>query len=807
MNNNVWIDKAYDIFVKSVNRLNFMNDFLIKLNKIRISSLLNIVELSAAFVIFILIMARVHYDLSFDACQINAKSIFRVDVVQNGSAKAIVCRPFAQAFTNSSPHIKAGGVMAAWSMPLSFFVEQEGGKKNYDEKSWNISPEILEVFHFDMVEGDTNSLDDPNSVIIPLSMAEKIWGEKSAMGKLLYLKEDPSLSLVVKGVYTDFPPNSSLINCIYTSMHPKESHADWGNWSYLYFVRLDSHQNKDLVLNGFMKNFDMKPVFGSGLFESTDLVNFRLTSLEKMHYLENVDFDMFPKSSYKTLFMLISIASIILIIAGINFMNFNMALIPAWIKNVTLRKILGCSVAQLRIAFLMKAIGTAFLAYLFSLLLLFIIQSFQISLFMGMDFSISKYLFVVLGTTVMALLVGIMAGLYPAYYITSFPPSIALKGNFGFSPTGRVIRILLIGIQFTVSFILIIGALFVAAQNRYMKNAPLGYYKENIVVVHLNESMNKKRDLFTSLLNQSPDIKKIAYSQFLLLNQDQYMIWGREYKGENINFQCLPVSVTFLETLGIQIESGRSFSPNDELKTTGCYIFNKKAKEKYGLELNTFLEGNEIIGFIPDIKFASFRQEVSPMAFYLPGDSQTQGIDFYNVAYIQLDSNRDIYKNLTYIQEVLSKVDRNQSLDIYPFEQIFQITYKKEIEAMIAIALFSIISLLISLSGVLGIILLENEYRKKEITIRKVFGATTGEILLYYNIKYLKIVLVCFAIGAPIAWYFITQWLANFAYRVPMSGAAFFFTFCVVVLLIIVIVTSLCWQSANDNPIRNIKSE
>ena len=151
-----------------------MNNFSIKLNRIRISFLLNIVGLSAAFVIFTLIMARVHYDLSFDTCQINAKSIFRVDIVQNGSAKAIVCRPFAQEFTNSSPHIKAGGVMAAWSMPFSFFVELEGVKKNYDEKSWNISPEILEVFHFDMVEGDTNSLDDPNSVIIPLSMAEKI---------------------------------------------------------------------------------------------------------------------------------------------------------------------------------------------------------------------------------------------------------------------------------------------------------------------------------------------------------------------------------------------------------------------------------------------------------------------------------------------------------------------------------------------------------------------------------------------------------------------------------------------------------
>ena len=162
---------------------------------------------------------------------------------------------------------------------------------------------------------------------------------------------------------------------------------------------------------------------------------------------------------------------------------------------------------------------------------------------------------------------------------------------------------------------------------------------------------------------------------------------------------------------------------------------------------------------------------------------------------------------MTYIQEVLSKVDHNQSLDIYPFEQIFQITYKKEIEAMIAIALFSIISLLISLSGVLGIILLENEYRKKGIAIRKVLGVTTGEILLYYNIKYLKIVLVCFVIGVPIAWDFITQWLANFTYRVPMNGGVFFFTFCVVVLLIIVIVTSLCWQSANENPIHNIKSE
>lgn len=285
------------------------------------------------------------------------------------------------------------------------------------------------------------------------------------------------------------------------------------------------------------------------------------------------------------------------------------------------------------------------------------------------------------------------------------------------------------------------------------------------------------------------------------------MTWGRKYKGKNINFQCLPISIAFLETLGIQIESGRNIYPNDKLKTTGCYIFNEKAKEEYGLELNTFLEDNEIIGFIPNIKFASFRQEVSPMAFYLPGNSQTQGADYYNVAYIQLKSNRDIHKKLTYIQEVLSKVDHSQTLDIYPFEQVFQITYKKEIETMISIALFSFISLLISLAGILGIILLESEYRKKEIAIRKVFGATTGEILLYYNVKYLKILLVCFIIGAPIAWYYISQWLTRFAYRVPMNRGIFFITFCVVTLLVVVTVTSLCWRSANDNPIHNIKSE
>lgn len=784
-------------------------NFLSVLRRFKMATILNVLGLSIAFVAFMLIMIQVNYDLGFDSCQKNAGSIFRLDIEQGGSAKAIVCRPFARAFTESSPHIKEGCVMAAWSNNLLLYVEQNGKQVNYDEDVWSVSPEIMQVFHFDMLEGNKQSLDEPNSVIIPESTARRLFGNESAINKQLHVYIPQMAPMTIKGVYKDFPRNSSLKNSMYVSMNPKESYDDWENWSYLFFLRLDDPANKESVLDNFRKNFNAKEILESGLFgEDKDAIVYHLTSLPALHFLTNVDFDTMPKASRQTIFVLFSIAFIILIIAGINFTNFSTALPPMRVKSINTQKVLGSSDQMLRCSLLLEAVCISALAYLISLGLLFVAQKTRIASLTDADMSFGAQGLVIGCTAVIAILAGLLAGLYPAGYITSFPPALVLKGSFGLSPSGRRMRSVLIGIQFAASFTLIIGASFMHLQNYYMQHAPLGYDKDEMIVAHLNGKINRNREAFTNRLKAFAGVKDVTYSQFLLSSQDQYMGCGRDYNGKPITFQCIPVSSSFLKVMGIEVTEGRDFRPEDDQKETGCYLFNEKARAEYGLKLNEKIEGAEIIGFVPDIKFASFRQKVSPMAFYVWGKYQWgQEGNFYDVAYVKFKAGSDLRAGMKHVRESLAGFDNESPFDVRFYDEVLQQTYEQERNISSLITLFSLAAIFISIVGVFGLVMFESEYRRKEIAVRKVLGATTEEILYMFNKGYFRILLVCFILGAPVAWYGIYRWLENFAYRTPMYWWVMPAAFLLVGVVTLITVTFQNWYVANENPVRNLKSE
>ena len=602
-----------------------LRNFFSVLRRFKTASILNVLGLSIAFVAFMLIMMQVNYDYTFDRSLRDADAIFRLDVVQGTEgSQAIINRPFARAFVESSPHIKEGCLLSGWVGNRFFYVEQGGRRTSYKEDAWGATPGVLSVFHFDMLEGNERSLDEPNSVVLPESMAKKIFGDEPAIGKQLISANATEDAKIVKGIYKDFPRNSALKNIIYMAMDPKENYNNWGNWNYLVFVRLDDPANKENVLDNFKKNFNAKEVFGDDFKwgEGDDNLDLRLTSMPDLHFLNNVDFDSMPKASRQTLLVLFSIAFVIILIAGINFTNFSTALTPMRIKSINTQKVLGSSDSMLRGSLLVEAVCVSLFAYLLSLLFLYLAQKTPIASLVDADMSFGAQPAIIAGTAVIAAIVGVLAGLYPSYYITSFPPALVLKGSFGLSLSGRRMRSMLVGIQFVASFVLIIGSLFMYLQNHYMQNAPLGYDKEEMIIVHLNNNINKDRDAFTNQLKSFSGVEDVTYSQFLLSSGDQYMGWGRNYNSENISFQCLPVSSSFLKVMGIEVKEGRDFRPEDELKETGCYIFNEKAKAQFEMKLNEKIDGDEIIGFIPDIKFASFRQEVTPMAFYLWGKYQ-----------------------------------------------------------------------------------------------------------------------------------------------------------------------------------------
>lgn len=480
------------IEAKQLDMKTILRNFFSVLRRFKTASVLNVLGLSIAFVAFMLIMMQVNYDYTFDRSHPNADAIFRVDIVHGSKgSQAIICRPFARAFTGSSPLIEEGCLLSAWTESRFFYIEDGGQRTSYKEDAWNVTPGVLEVFRFDMLEGSERSLDEPNSVVLPESMARKIFGDESAVGKQLISANPMEDAKIVKGVYKDFPRNSALKNVMYTSMSPKENYDNWGNWNYFFFVRLGEGMDKAEVLDNFKRNFNAKEAFGNefewGEENSLDL---RLTSLPDVHFLNNVDFDSMPKASRQTLLVLFSIAFVILIIAGINFTNFSTALTPMRIKSINTQKVLGSSDRTLRGSLLVEAVCVSLFAYLLSLLFLYIIPKTPVVSLVDADISFGAQPMIIAGTAVIAAIVGVLAGLYPSYYVTSFPPALVLKGSFGLSLAGRRMRSVLVGVQFVASFILIIGSLFMYLQNHYMQNAPLGYDKEEMIIVHLNDNIS-----------------------------------------------------------------------------------------------------------------------------------------------------------------------------------------------------------------------------------------------------------------------------------------------------------------------------
>lgn len=786
-----------------------LRNFVSVLRRFKMATLLNVLGLSIAFTAFMVILMQVDYDYRFDSCQPEANTIFRMDFQYSEGMGSVISRPFARAFTESSPHVKAGMIMSSWNSKQFYCVEHNGERQNYQDPVTSVTSGVTRVFHFDMVEGDETALDQPNTAIIPESIARRLFGNTPARGKQLMNVETGNTVYTISGVFKDFPRNSSMQNVIYGQISPKENYNEYGNQNYHFFFRLDDPAHAEDVKENFKKNFDATLQFGKEFNWENGGVDLRLTPLPELHFLTNSSYDSMPKASRQTMHVLFAIAFIILLIAGINFTNFSTALTPMRIKSINTQKVLGSPDSVLRLSLMAEAVIVSLVAYLISLGLLYIAGKTFIATLVDADMAFSVQSEIIVATGIIAVIVGVLAGAYPAYYITSFPPALVLKGSFGLSPKGRVLRSTLVSIQFVASFILIVGAMFMYLQNRYMNNTPLGYDKDELIVVGLNSKINKNLDLLKNELKTFSGIEDMACAEQVLSSNDYYMGWGREYKDRDINFQCIPVTPDFLRTMGIEVTDGRDFRAEDDLKDNGCYIFNEKARQQYELGLEEKINGDEIIGFIPDVKFASFRQEVSPMAFYVWGKYRWGAEDnkYYGACYVRVKAGSDLREAMNHVKASLAKIDAVYPFKVSFYDEILQRTYEKELKITNLITLFSVIAIFISIVGVFGLVVFESEYRRREVAVRKVLGSSTSEILIMFNRGYLMILVICFVLAAPVGFYGVYRWLENFAYRTPIYWWVFLVSFVIVSVITFITVTFQNWQVANSNPVDSMKSE
>lgn len=589
-------------------------------------------------------------------------------------------------------------------------------------------------------------------------------------------------------------------------MVPKEADTDkndWRNWNYICYMRLESPsaapEIEKLIWQIFVKNFPT-------LKQDSNISQFiRLTPLTDAHFSTVGNKS---ASSRTTIYLLICVSFLIVIIATINFMNFSLAETPMRIKSINTQKVLGATTRSLRLTLITEAMLISFTAFILALIWIAILKDFGLQELVNARLTITEHPMLLLATFGLSLLMGLMAGLYPSYYVTSFPPALVLKGSFGLSPQGRILRTALVCIQFFVAYMLIIGVGIMYLQSRYIRTSDYGYDKDAIIVGNMTKETQSQTDAVVGELSLIPGVKGVAFSEFVLSSADNYMHWGRSKGDKYIQFDAFPVDCRYLDVMGIHIVEGRRPKPGDE----GVYIFNEFTRKKYPwLKVDQPApDDNLVIGFCENIKYSSFRNDDAnqTMAFLIPGKKFAQwGWEWRNFVNVRISAGVDKIEVIQSLQKTMEKFIPGHDFNFRFMDEVLDANYRNELRFTKQILLFSLIAIAISLTGVFGLTMFESEYRRKEIGIRKIMGSSTTQILYMFNRRYILILTGCFIVAAPFGWWIGQHWLQGFAEKTPVSPWIFILSFLLVTLITILTITVQSWKNACENPANSIKTE
>ena len=791
-----------------------IRNLLYLFKRFKTAVVLNLFGSTIAFAAFLLIVMHADYEMNYDAMHSKSGRTFRLEA-NHGEFEhnAIHCLMFSDAFVNSSAHI------TDYSYRYPFYggerycqideVDDQGEAKVFKENFQLCLPNISDVFDFHMKEGSVECLSIPGSVLIPESVAKRLFDKQSAIGKRIRMSGSSGWQpvsttiLTIGGVYKDFPGNTTVQNRIYVPMDQLDLlKSSWQMYANEIYVTLDDPLNKEEVLDHFNKTFD----FAKSQMGSAQEIALRLTPLKDVYYTHDTTFDFNPKGHRETNYVLLGIAFLILFIAGINFTNLTTSLIPLRLKTINTHRVLGCSIYKLRAISLIESIVICLISYILALFIVNDLSYTPIANWVDADIRLSQYKGLILLTALIAILTGCLAGLYPAIRSTSYAPALVLKGSFGLSPKGKKVRVALIGFQYTVSIALIIVTLFMGLQNHFMTSSEqLGFNKDQVAIVNLTpEIYAKHKPQYIQKLKDYPGIEDVAFSVYELSKEDDMIdLEYARHEDKDVFFKVFYASENFLSVMDIQVEEGRDFTREDLNKAQSDYIINPAAERDFHLHPGDRFNDRTVLGVSKDFRFNSCRIASSPFVFALNNDIPNPKL----VSYIRFNSKTNLQEAVAHVRETLKEIDPTFPFEISFYNTILNNLYQKEQTLGKLISLFGIMAILISIVGVFGLVLFETQYRRKEIGIRKINGATTGQILLMFNKTYIQIVSVCFIISIPIAWMGTQQWLENFAYKTPLHLWVFIVAFLIILSVTIGTVTFRNWQAANENPVNSVKSE
>ena len=811
--------------------------------RFKLPTLLNLLGLVLAYATFYLLMTQVIYQATYNHGIENYQQLYRMEssqVFNEWQYTDNIARPFANAL-DSMPRVDSYSLTMNTDIEgyedLYIYTFLKGNRKLQCKYTLGNNTAVSTLTSKRLsgkIEWTGSDDSDSEAVIIPASFAQEYFGTTQAADSLItIIYGGKTYTSKVLGVYQDFPEKSELSNRIYSRLGSDYMY-DIDNSLFNCIVKFKSFPSNGDELNAFtdsLKNAIIKSMSEELKQEGHEEdipktvqtireTSFQFTPLANS-YFEHSSFTT-GESGFKALFIILLLSCLLMMLmATINYFNFTLAQSPMRINSLNTRRVLGAYRRDLRWGVVMECVFTSVGACLLALVLCRFLKMLPITAKLASgSMGLMAHWPLVLAMLLIADGVGVVAGLYPAVFATSYAPAYALKSRFGLTPLGKRLRTVLLGLQLTVSMMMIIYFGILYLQSRYIFNSPYGYDTEQILLTKLPNNIEVALDTIVAQRERLhhevikiPGVEKVSFSINGLGTTDGHAAISTD---DNTIYGYLHTTHDYLSTMGIKIIEGRDFAETDSCVA----IINNAARKKWdwiklGSKIptdidNTLGDSATVVGVCEDIRYGTTRiSNNKPFCFIIDKNNAVfQSLD-YNRMNVRIAANSDEKAIRQQINDLAKKCYKTNDIETVFFNKTLERTYKDEFRYINLMLIISAISLIITIIGVVCMTLFETEYRRKEIGIRKVAGATTGEIIRMFCRRYAGILAISFVISVPLSYLIGKLSLKYFAEHYDLIAAWWIFPISLLLVsgVTLGVVLFQSWRIARENPVNSIKAE
>jgi putative ABC transport system permease protein len=810
---------------KSSKQYGFMTDLIWSYFKIasrRIKrhkgfSFINIAGLAIGMACAIVIMLWVQNELSYDRFHENRDTLFRVAAFAsfpNRSGHSVIGPPpLAPSLKEEFPEIIQSTRLD--DCPRLVFKNQN--KVFYEQKGLLADPSFLEMFTFPLIQGDPQTaLSDPFSIILTEKTAIKYFGDENPVSKTLMVEGHP---MTVTGLMKNVPENSHMQFDFVLPFEIKRGLGEnldyWGNSNSYAYVQLHEQaipSEVDIKIENYLRD-KLAEVFQ---MENPYDIKMYLQAISDIHLSSHIKDQAYAVvSDRKYVYVFSVVAFFILAIACINFMNLFTARSMKRAKEIAMRKVVGSKRSQLVKQFLTESLLFSFVSLLVAVVVvqLFLPLS-QNLLNKNLIMNLLDFRFVAALLSI-TFLTGILAGSYPALFLSSFSSIRILKGIDQRAGGQLWVRKFLVIVQFSLSIILIVATMIIYKQINFMQTTDLGFEKDNVVFMPLKGNIGKQYETFKNELLQESSILSISAKNSHPLQESDYTMdiqWPGKDPSQRILMEVTGVDYDYIETMKLELKQGRNFSREYPTDAGGAYILNERAvqlmdlESPLGKEIEVWRQKGVVVGIVRDAHFRSLKQKIEPQIQYLYPDLDTSDMNEFGVILVKIKGGQ-IPEALELLERAWKKIEADYPFEFGFLDQSVDNQYRSETKISKIINIFALLGLFISCLGLFGLASFMAEQRTKEIGIRKVLGASASQVLIMLSKDFTKWVALASLAAWPLAYFILSNWLGEFAYRVNISIAIFLLATCFALLVALLTVSYQALKAAASNPVQALRYE